>query len=174
MKCSEKEENVLSPPSLFMIISFKSLHWQFLFHECASSSVCGQRQQVLQGRAAPRWLSRAVLGRLWQWQQQQHPCSCWREEQHLRVEWMPEQTAGAQAAVQCSKVPLPGANLSKSITHNCSLPVKVPVSQIRLRFRELKTHSLLRYLCQRITSNTNYQSLLVILDRCKIFTAAFK
>lgn len=74
----------------------------------ACMCVRNQRNQVLQGRAAPRWIDGSIacvlLGRLWR--EQQCLCSCWREEQHISVEWMPELTAGGtgtQAAVQCWK-----------------------------------------------------------------------
>lgn len=165
-----------------MIVSFRSFHWQFLSHECASfqrvpcawpeeAGPAGQGCSQL-GQQSSAW---AVLGRLWQ--QQQHPCSCWREEQHISEELMPEPTVGSTGTGSCAVFKvclLPGASLDKSNKHNCSLPVKVPVRLIRLWLRDLKTHSFLRYLCQRITPHTNYQSPLVILDRCKIFTAAFK
>lgn len=42
------------PLSLLMVVSFKYLHWQFLFHEVPACSMCAwQRSRVLQGRAAP-------------------------------------------------------------------------------------------------------------------------
>lgn len=94
------------PLSLFMIVSFKYFHWQFLSRECASFQLCvrGQRSWALQGRAAPGWVGSssacAVLGRLWQ---QQCLCSWAREEQQCGI------NAGAdcgkrreQAAAQCS------------------------------------------------------------------------
>lgn len=157
----------------WLFLSSISTGSSFPWVPACSVYVRGRRKQLLRGGVGQQSGPCAALGRLWQ--QQQRPCSCSGEEQHTSVELMPEPTAGSagtQAAVQRSE----GAFCQRParITHNCSLPIKVPVSPVRLWLRDLKTHSFLGYLCQRVTPNTNCRSLLVVLDRCKIFTAAFK
>lgn len=143
------------PLSLFMVVSFKYFHWQFLFHEGASlQHVCVERSRVLQGGAA------AGLGGPSAAAEGGARPQCGINGEHRQLGSL-QRGCGA-------------ASLDKAGTHHCSLPVKVPLSPIRLWLRHLKAHSFLRYLCQRITPNTNDRSLSVILDRCKIFTAAFK
>lgn len=102
--------------------------------------VRNQRNQVLQGRAAPRWVGKSSAGEAVERAAAPvqllkggttHQCGM-----KAGADCGRHQHTGSSAALKVCL--LPEAKLEKSNTQNCSLPVKMPISPIRLWLRDLK------------------------------------